>query len=362
MPGKERLSFAQHRGGLPGFRPRAPWWGGDLQTLRNYLRRPFYDLAPWPLRQLHIPMPDGDQLVCWLHEPLSLNASSPSKGGGEKPLLLLLHGLTGNADSPYLRQTARLSLLQGYPVLRINLRGAGPSRAYCRGMYHAGRSADLAALCAFLPRLLPDLVRRGLIAVGYSLGGNILLKFMGEHAQACPLLAGAAISAPIDLQMTSARIHHWRNRPYHQHLLRLMCQETDHPQANLSPKQRRILPHLPSIYAYDEEILAPRNGFESANAYYQAASAGPFIGKISIPTLILQAQDDPWIPFAAYAALPWHSYPMIETFFPKYGGHVGFHGKGGSWLDSVLAGFWPRALQHTQGAHTQGVQVWGAQV
>ena len=197
----DQLLDAQQSGG-PGatafepparFVPRAPWWGGDLQTIRNYLRkrRP-PDLTPWPGLRLELPVLDGsgDRLSASLHQP-AIEAG--------RPLAVLIHGLTGSEDSVYLRASARHLLGLGYPVVRLNQRGAGPSRPLCRSRYHAGLSSDLGDALKALANLDPRLISRGVVLVGYSLGGNMLLKFLAEYGASFPIVAAASVSAPIDL-------------------------------------------------------------------------------------------------------------------------------------------------------------------
>ncbi len=133
---------------FPPFAPRAPWWGGDLQTLRNVLVTRHARLDGYPAERLRLAINDGsgDVLLAVLNRPLA-----PAAG---RPLAVLVHGLTGTEDSFYLLNTAAHLLTLGFPVLRLNLRGAGPSRPLCRFQYHAGRSEDFAAALAALPAAL----------------------------------------------------------------------------------------------------------------------------------------------------------------------------------------------------------------
>ena len=119
---------------FPRFRSRLPWWGRDLQTLRNYIVSIESSLAPFPAERVEFPTTDGDRLLASLHRP------TEDLG---RPLVVLIHGLTGSEDSAYIRASTRYFLDQGYRVLRLNLRGAGPSKGVCRSRYHAGRSDDL---------------------------------------------------------------------------------------------------------------------------------------------------------------------------------------------------------------------------
>jgi predicted alpha/beta-fold hydrolase len=149
---------------FPKFLARPPWIGGDLQTVRNYLRGAQTPLDEFPEERIEFPLADGDRLVATLHRPAF---------DARRPLAILIHGLSGSQDSIYLRRSARHLLQSGFPVLRFNLRGAGPSGPLCRFSYHAGRSEDLHAA---LMQLDGRLAGNGLLAVGYSMGGNLLLK------------------------------------------------------------------------------------------------------------------------------------------------------------------------------------------
>lgn len=158
----------------PPFRPRFPWWSGNLQSLATAILPVPKDMAPHASDVLRLPLPDGDVLQAALDSPVT-----PKPG---RPAVLLIHGAGGSAASPYMLRASRTLLDLGHRVVRLNLRGAGPSRPDCRGQYYAGGSADLASVLAVLPdRLAKDgLMKDGLVAVGYSVGGSILLKSLGS--------------------------------------------------------------------------------------------------------------------------------------------------------------------------------------
>src|SRR5690554_6721551 len=151
--------------GFPPFRPRPPWWGGDLQTLRNILVGRHPELSAHPVVEVRLPMRDGsgDVLVAALQTPAPEAPES-------RPLAVFIHGLTGCQDSLYMLRSAAAFLAAGYPVLRRSLRAAGPSRPLSRFQYHAGRSEDLRDALLGLP---PERVAKGLVLTGYSLGGNM---------------------------------------------------------------------------------------------------------------------------------------------------------------------------------------------
>lgn len=306
---------------LPEFAPRWPWIGGDLQTIRNWLVKPRPPLDAWPVEPLDFDMADGTGDV--LHGLLQRPAEDH-----RRPLVVLVHGLTGSSESSYMRVTAWHLLRAGYPVLRLNLRGAGPGRGRTRQFYHAGRSADLDRV---LRSLGPDLARHGVVLVGYSLGANLVLKYLAEQGTHAPVMAGAAISAPIDLHAAQRRIAAPRNRVYHRHLLGQMKRERS---ADVDSGIRTILD-------FDNRVVAPHNGFKDALDYYRRSSAAPMLGAIRRPTLVIHAADDPWIPIDAYRDIAWGGNPMLLPRLARSGGHVGFHARGLAmpWHDAALRAF-----------------------
>ena len=317
---------------FPPFRSRAPWWGRDLQTLRNSILPHGAELGDVASERLEFPMADGsgDTLLGMRHTP---------KAEGARALVVLLHGLTGSEDSAYVRASARHFLDLGYSVLRLNLRGAGPSQGHCRFRYHAGRSDDLRQV---LGRMDGRLAGRGLLLVGYSLGGNLLLKYLGEAGRRAMVLGAVSISAPIDLDAARRAIMRPRNFLYHRYLLSRLKDETR--SLPLDAAGQRELAAVRTLYEFDDRILAPRIGFAGAEDYYRRAMALPYLADIAVPTLIIQAENDPWIPFPAYRDFAWRSNPRLVPLFARGGGHVGFHGRGTmiAWYDRCMAQFFER--------------------
>ena len=311
--------------GISAFRPRPPWWGGDLQTIRNFvvMRILRIGLPALPGERLYLPMTDGsgDRL-----------AASLTPAPGRRPLLVLIHRLTGCEESTYMLTSARHFHALGYPVLRLNLRGAGPSRATCRGHYHAGRGEDLRDALEAL-----DPAAAGLILVGYSLGGNMLLKFLTEHGGAFPIRAAATVSAPIDLAATARHIMRPRNLIYQRRLLAGMKRGA--LAGGLRPAERDAVEAARTVYEFDDGFVAPHHGFGGAERYYAACSALGFLDAIPVPTLMIHAQDDPWVPAAAYLDYDWRANPRLTALIPRGGGHCGFHDRGGTWHDRAMAAF-----------------------
>lgn len=316
------------------FFARPPWWGGDLQTLRNSIVGRPASLRAYPAERLEFALPDGsgDRLVGTLNRPLAET---------RRPLVILLHGMAGSELSLHMLASARHFLGLGYPVLRLNLRGAGPSRPLCRFQYHAGRSEDLDAA---IRRMDGGLAGHGLLLYGFSLGGNLLLKYLGEKGRGAPVLAAATVSAPIDLKAAQVRMMARRNRFYHDYMLRHMKEEIAGAGSELSPEERAALPRIRSIYEFDDRLTAPRNRFAGADDYYARCMARSFVMDIRVPTLVVQARNDPWVPFACYESVDWRANPRLATLFPRGGGHVGFHGLGAkaAWHDRRIAAFFQR--------------------
>lgn len=326
---------------LAAFRPRFPWLGGDLQTLHNFLRRPHHELDRWPAERLELALRDGsgDRLAASLHRA----------GEGTKPLVVLLHGLTGCEDSLYVRGSAAFWLMRGYDVLRLNLRGAGPSRPLCREHYHAGRSGDLRDALLALAETPGVFLDAGIFLAGYSLGANMLLRFLAEEAAAFPVLGALSVSAPIDLKASQLRLMAPRNWLYHRYLLTGMRREALAAPGPLSAAERAAIVSADSVFAFDEQVVAPRNGFAGADDYYRQCSGLRFLPAIKTPTLLVHAADDPWIPFQAYAQFDWAAHPALTPLLTQSGGHVGFHGRGpkSAWYDLAAAAFFER-LQAAQ--------------
>ena len=315
---------------FPDYRSRAPWLGPDLQTLRNLLRGPVLSQAGTVRSvRLELPLADGsgDRLSARLERPPS---------GGEGPLVVLIHGLGGSEESAYLHASAAALLAAGRRVLRLNLRGAGPSRPLCAQQYHAGRTRDLHDALAALP---PGLLEEGVVLVGFSLGGNMLLKFLSEIDADGVVRAAVSVSAPIDLAAASRRFLEPRNLVYHRYLLRGMQEEALGEGAALTEEERRVIPEVRSILEFDERIVAPRNGYAGAADYYAKNHARQFLAAIPVTTLVIHALDDPWIPGEAYTSFDWSGNPKLVPLLPAGGGHVGFHGAGTRlpWHDRCIA-------------------------
>lgn len=320
---------------LPPFRPRFPWYGPHLQTMANRIVPPSARLAPHAGERLALALPDGsgDTLLAMLDRPLRPVA-------GRRPVILV-HGLTGCETSAYMLASARHLLGLGHAVLRLNLRGAGPSRRVCGGQYYAGRTEDFRMAL----RLLPDsLLGDGVLAVGFSLGGAMLLKYLGEEGGAGPVRAAATVCSPIDLSATCRHMLLARNRFYHGYIIELMRREATAEGARLSAEERAAILGSRDVWQYDDRFIAPRHGFAGAEDYYERNRPTRFMPAVAVPTLVVAAADDPWIPVATYRGFDWAGNPNLVPAICDGGGHVGFHGSGSAaaWHDRAIERFFAR--------------------
>jgi len=295
------------------FEERVPWIGPDLQTLRNFLLpQPRIETTS---NSIKLPMSDGDILVASLNMP-----ADPPK----RPLIILVHGLTGSENSVNIISAANYLVQKSWRVLRINLRGTMPTRPQAKGHYHAGKTEDLSQALHQLP---PKFLNNGAILIGHSLGGNLILKFLGEGLGDKNILGGVSISSPLILRETCTQMMKPRNFFYHRHILKAMKEEALAPGAELSRSQIQAITSAQSIYDFDHNFIAPLFGYQDADDYYINNSSGRFLSDISKPTLIIHALNDPWIPPKVYLETQWDLYPTIQTKITKSGGHLGFHGK-----------------------------------
>ncbi len=311
------------------FRPRPPWLTGDLQTLRNTLRRDAPD--PGPFVRLWLDLPDGDALAAAWHE-----------GEAALSTIVLIHGLTGCEDAQHIRRSAAFWRARRHPVLRLNLRGSAPSRPRSRRPYHAGAGGDITAALAALPAWA---TRSGLVCIGVSLGGTQLLNALArEDARSLPIRAAATVCAPIALAEVARRIMQRRNALYHAWLLGAMKREAEALAAHLPPRLIAAARTARTVYDFDDGYVAPLAGFASADDYYARCSLAPRLDAIAVPTLCLTAADDPWIPVSTYLATRWERNPLLTPLIASGGGHVGFHDavRDGTWADRAIAAWLQR--------------------
>ncbi|MGE8044607.1 hydrolase [Pseudomonas monteilii] len=299
------------------FRPAVGLGNPHLQTLWG----PFIRRQPGLSRtRERLWLDDGDFLDLDWHGPHSAQA----------PLVIVLHGLTGSSQSPYVIGLQRALAACGWASVAVNWRGCSGEPNRLARSYHSGISEDLAQVVEHLRRVRP---LAPLHAVGYSLGGNVLLKYLGERGADSALHAAVAVSVPFRLDQCADRIALGFSRVYQAHFMRELSahlsakhdylRQQGHLEGLAALERLGPLGRLRTFWDFDGKVTAPLNGFDSAQDYYRRASSRYYLGQIETPTLIIQARDDPFI-FA-------HSLPTAEELAPgtsfelhARGGHVGF--------------------------------------
>jgi len=296
------------------FRRRWPWVTGDLQTVRNVLPGRLAGVPAGSGRRFEIPLSDGsgDRLVARYHP-----------GRAPAPAVILVPGLTGCEASRHVLQAADAWASAGAPVVRLNLRGSPPGRSLANGHYHMDRVQDLADACLAVAGLDPGIRRQGFVVVGFSLGGALALRLAQAPSRPAIVKAVVAVSAPLDLPAAAERIARPRNRLYERWLLKRLKRETE-PLWRDGPAGLRAAVHSARhIHEFDDALTAKEAGFRDAADYYASCSPSRGMESLAIPTLVVHADDDPWVPPPSVAERA-----PLRVAVTRGGGHVGFHGAG----------------------------------
>lgn len=242
------------------------------------------------------------------------------------PTVLLIHGLEGSADSGYILGTADKALSAGLGVARLNMRNCGGTEHLTPTLYHSGLTADVDAALRFLLEQGPDPIA----LCGFSMGGNLVLKLVGEYGTQAPvaLRAVVAISAAADLGAAAALLERPENRVYQAFFLRGLAGRVRR-KARRHPTRydARHLTALRTVRQFDERYTAPSFGFRDAADYYEQASAALLLPKIRVPTLLIHAEDDPFVPLTPRVREAAGGNPHLRTLITPRGGHVGFLGR-----------------------------------
>ena len=322
---RENEEFAGGSAGLPEwltrFEPRRGLANGHLQTIvGNFLPRPAFRLTG-VAETVEVDPADGSRVLCLCHWQEERGEADPGRAG--RLTLVLVHGLEGSADSRYIQGIAARAWAAGCNVIRMNMRNCGGSEALTPTLYHSGLSGDVGAVVRHFAG------RRGLERValaGYSMGGNLVLKLAGEWGSRPPLVAVAAVCPAIDLAVGADALHEPLNRAYEWNFLRgLMARYAR--KAELFPgiyaTPREIGP-VRSIREFDGKIVARYWHFRDADDYYHRAASARVVDRIAVPTLILCAQDDPFIRLTAETRAKLRANPRIAFVETRHGGHCAY--------------------------------------
>ncbi|HEY0264749.1 MAG TPA: alpha/beta fold hydrolase [Granulicella sp.] len=320
------------------FVPRRYLANGHLQTIvGNYLHRT--DELPTPIAELVEVAPAAgglisSQVLChchWQPEPHT------------HPTAILVHGLEGSSFSQYVIGNANKLWRAGFNIVRMNMRNCCGTENLSPTLYHSGLSGDVLAVMQHF------IAARGLQSVGligYSMGGNLVLKLAGELGASLPQLHSvAAVSPALDLGPSAELLHRPINRVYEIKFLVALCARYRRkaalfPQLYDASRAHRIR----SVIEFDDRITAPYSGFASAEDYYFRAAASRVLGQIRVPTLILHAADDPFVHITPQSRVLLHDNPAITYLEPAHGGHCAFLTEAtadddGYWAESTVLRF-----------------------
>jgi predicted alpha/beta-fold hydrolase len=272
------------------------------------------------------------------------------------PTLVVLHGLEGSSDSAYMLGCAEKATVAGFNVVRLNQRNCGGTEHLTPTLYHSGRSGDLRAVVLELIERdrLPEI-----FFAGYSMGGNLVLKMAGEFGDAAPKeLRGIVAVAPcFDLAACADALGQTRNFVYNAHFVRRL-------KTRMRRKARMFagiystdgLDRIGSVRDFDEMITARFCGFAGADDYYAKSSAMHVLAAIWVPTLILTAQDDPFVPYSTFEREAIRQNPNIRLVAPLHGGHCAFISQEGGeerfWSEARVVEFCKEQLAHQEGRKT----------
>jgi len=278
---------------------------------------------------------DGDFVECYWHN------EKPTDG---QAIVTLFHGLAGSFNSPYIQGIMRALDKKGFASVLMHFRGCSGKPNLLPRAYHSGDTADAKAWLDYLNVKYPN---SPLHAVGYSIGGNMLLKLLGEEKENTPLVSAVSVSAPMDLAITAKAINRGFSKRYQSHLLAPLKAQLQEKFKTFEMNKHILLKEeeinkIATIEEFDEVYTAPINGFKSAQDYYARCSAKQFLKEIRIPTLIIHALDDPFmtpeiLPLADEISL------SVKLDISKHGGHVGFVSgslfRPNYWLEARVSNF-----------------------
>ena len=333
------------------------WWvpGAHLRTLYGRLSRAFgRPRARHALRVERWTTPDDDVLE--LHR-----MDAPPGAPADTPHLLLLHGLEGGVRSHYVANFLDEAAARGWSADLLIFRGCNGEPNLARRFYHSGETTDLAWA---LDRLVAASPSRPIVLAGVSLGGNVLLKYLGERGDRVPaqVRGAAAMSVPFDLARGSRHISHGFSRVYERHFLKSLkakarAKLARYPDLIADPA---ALDRVQTLWDFDDVVTAPVHGFASAEDYYRKSSSIRFLQGIRVPTLLLSAKDDPFLPPEVLDEVRdiARGVAPLKLEFVERGGHVGFISGWHPW-NAVFYGEW-KVVDFLAGVLDAGTGMHGA--
>jgi len=302
---------------LAEFRPHRWLANGHLQTIvGNYLPRPAFLHTP-EAETVLVDKADNSHVLCHNHwQPEEVRAA--------RLTLVLVHGLEGSSNSRYIQGLAARGWTAGCNVVCMNMRNCGGTDHLTPTLYHSGLSGDVAAVVRHFTH---KFALERVALVGYSMGGNLVMKMAGEWGSAQPLVAVAAVCPAVDLALGSDALHEPANRLYEAHFLRGLTRRYLRKAALYPDIYEPRLGRLHSLRDFDHNVVARYCGFTGADDYYHRAAAARVVSQIAVPTYALFAADDPFIRLAANTREKLAANPLIHFVETAHGGHCAYLGR-----------------------------------
>ena len=302
------------------FSPPLIQFNGHLQTIIPGL---FRRIKIKGLKRERWETPDGDFIdVDWLKKSV-------------KRLVILCHGLEGDSRRPYILGMLKTLAAKNFSTLSWNFRSCSGEINKLRKFYHSGATEDLHFVVhQAIERFKP----KEIFIIGFSLGGNLTLKYLGENRNLSPLIKKAVvISVPIDLASSCRKMMNYENRLYEIRFLRSLKGKVILKE-KLMPGSFDLKPlsSIQHLWDFDDIYTGPIHGFKNAPDYYEKCSSINFLKKISIPTLIINAKNDPFLSEECYPDSQQISNPGITTIFTDKGGHCGFSTANGIYFSEFV--------------------------
>ena len=248
---------------------------------------------------------------------------------------VILHGLEGSSDRPYMRGIVNTLNAANWDVAAVNFRGCSgePNRRMLS--YHSGATYDLKTILDHVFKAYDNVS-----IVGYSLGGNLMLKYLGEMGAQARVRSAIAFSVPCNLKASATQLARKRNRIYMWKFLNALRAKVE-AKASMFPGVIDVSDYdqVRDFTTFDERYTAPLNGFENAEDYWKKCSCTQFLAGIRIPTLLVSAADDPFLPDSCYPIKEAESSKYFSLEIPRLGGHVGFHQRGRYWSERRVVNF-----------------------
>ena len=262
---------------------------------------------------------DGSRVLCHCHwQPADLRAA--------RLTVILVHGLEGSSNSRYILGLSKRAWMAGFNVVRMNMRNCGDSDRLTPTLYHSGLSGDVGAVMNHFTR---NLGLERIALVGYSMGGNLVLKLAGEWAARPPLVAVAGVCPVIDLAPSADALHEPANRVYEFHFLRGLMRRFRRKALLFSDiYQTAGIGPVRSIREFDQKIVARYCGFRDADDYYYRAASARVVDHITVPALLLRALDDPFIRLTSETRARLFANPKVELVETAHGGHCAYLSRG----------------------------------